>query len=137
MIRRPPRSTRTDPLLPYTTLFRSHHPDQAEGDRAAADGVAEHLAEARLFEGEPGIEAERAGEVLEAGHVLAHGVALAAPRQASDRHLLDRDRLQLLVDRLALVLVDLHPAGLQQLGEAVDLRSEERRVGEEGVRKRR
>src|SRR3546814_6621233 len=24
MIRRPPRSTRTDPLVPYTTLFRSH-----------------------------------------------------------------------------------------------------------------
>src|SRR3546814_19286181 len=24
MIRRPPRSTRTDPLLPYTTLFRSY-----------------------------------------------------------------------------------------------------------------
>src|SRR3546814_2793142 len=31
MIRRPPRSTRTDTLFPYTTLFRSHH-----------DGVAEH-----------------------------------------------------------------------------------------------
>src|SRR3546814_7457734 len=26
MIRRPPRSTRTDTLLPYTTLFRSHDP---------------------------------------------------------------------------------------------------------------
>src|SRR3546814_17930754 len=25
MIRRPPRSTRTDTLLPYTTLFRSYH----------------------------------------------------------------------------------------------------------------
>src|SRR3546814_7404439 len=25
MIRRPPRSTRTDPLCPYTTLFRSLH----------------------------------------------------------------------------------------------------------------
>src|SRR3546814_8277367 len=25
MIRRPPRSTRTDTLLPYTTLFRSRH----------------------------------------------------------------------------------------------------------------
>src|SRR3546814_8810088 len=25
MIRRPPRSTRTDTLFPYTTLFRSHH----------------------------------------------------------------------------------------------------------------
>src|SRR3546814_8588296 len=27
MIRRPPRSTRTDTLFPYTTLFRSGHPD--------------------------------------------------------------------------------------------------------------
>src|SRR3546814_9960714 len=25
MIRRPPRSTRTDTIFPYTTLFRSHH----------------------------------------------------------------------------------------------------------------
>src|SRR3546814_13545153 len=25
MIQRPPRSTRTDPLFPYTTLFRSDH----------------------------------------------------------------------------------------------------------------
>src|SRR3546814_10158136 len=28
MIRRPPRSTRTDTLFPYTTLFRSEQPDQ-------------------------------------------------------------------------------------------------------------
>src|SRR3546814_16389427 len=27
MIRRPPRSTRTDTLFPYTTLFRSYIPD--------------------------------------------------------------------------------------------------------------
>src|SRR3546814_16555436 len=27
MIRRPPRSTRTDTLFPYTTLFRSRRPD--------------------------------------------------------------------------------------------------------------
>src|SRR3546814_18477575 len=27
MIRRPPRSTRTDPLFPYTTLFRSLSPE--------------------------------------------------------------------------------------------------------------
>src|SRR3546814_1107849 len=31
MIRRPPRSTRTDTLFPYTTLFRSRV-DKAEGD---------------------------------------------------------------------------------------------------------
>src|SRR3546814_18082318 len=29
MIRRPPRSTRTDTLFPYTTLFRSTHDDLA------------------------------------------------------------------------------------------------------------
>src|SRR3546814_20825671 len=28
MIRRPPRSTRTDPLFPYTTLFRSQYDEQ-------------------------------------------------------------------------------------------------------------
>src|SRR3546814_2168122 len=29
MIRRPPRSTRTDTLLPYTTLFRSKPPERS------------------------------------------------------------------------------------------------------------
>src|SRR3546814_2575777 len=32
MIRRPPRSTRTDTLFPYTTLFRSRHQRDGEGD---------------------------------------------------------------------------------------------------------
>src|SRR3546814_6474263 len=30
MIRRPPRSTRTDTLFPYTTLFRSLHPAKVD-----------------------------------------------------------------------------------------------------------
>src|SRR3546814_17897212 len=30
MIRRPPRSTRTDTLFPYTTLFRSAHPREPQ-----------------------------------------------------------------------------------------------------------
>src|SRR3546814_8114150 len=30
MIRRPPRSTRTDTLFPYTTLFRSDRPDKRQ-----------------------------------------------------------------------------------------------------------
>src|SRR3546814_1205270 len=41
MIRRPPRSTRTDTLFPYTTLFRSA-PDQLH----RAPAVAEHAEEA-------------------------------------------------------------------------------------------
>src|SRR3546814_13435733 len=62
MVRRPPRSTRTDTLFPYTTLFRSdmvrhvlrHRP--VSGERAAADGegpgdpalgVIDHLVAAR------------------------------------------------------------------------------------------
>src|SRR3546814_12541046 len=34
MIRRPPRSTRTDTLFPYTTLFRSYSPSKPEGRRS-------------------------------------------------------------------------------------------------------
>src|SRR3546814_18927603 len=36
MIRRPPRSTRTDTLLPYTTLFRSPEKEAEERGIAAA-----------------------------------------------------------------------------------------------------
>src|SRR3546814_15190074 len=38
MIRRPPRSTRTDTLFPYTTLFRSPVRDRAAGHLAAVEG---------------------------------------------------------------------------------------------------
>src|SRR3546814_3548415 len=44
MIRRPPRSTRTDTLFPYTTLFRSLNLEAAELGRtyiARANGKAE------------------------------------------------------------------------------------------------
>src|SRR3546814_6644995 len=47
MIRRPPRSTRTDPLFPYTTLFRS----PLAADRTArigSDGGAWNRSAARL-----------------------------------------------------------------------------------------
>src|SRR3546814_8681486 len=39
MIRRPPRSTRTDTLVPYTTLFRSHHMNDKSSKAAAAEKV--------------------------------------------------------------------------------------------------
>src|SRR3546814_17786937 len=47
MIRRPPRSTRTDTLFPYTTLFRSWHLDQTYaayklGNWAVYGGFVEH-----------------------------------------------------------------------------------------------
>src|SRR3546814_7176744 len=51
MIQRPPRSTRTDTLFPYTTLFRSRHRkrpgfagdvrDKGDGRAKFADGLGE------------------------------------------------------------------------------------------------
>src|SRR3546814_5953178 len=43
MIRRPPRSTRTDTLLPYTTLFRSELGPAFCEDRGDAEGAAASL----------------------------------------------------------------------------------------------
>src|SRR3546814_18141086 len=55
MIRRPPRSTRTDTLFPYTTLFRSVGAALDALRPAAAAHLAEHLVE---DVGETGAEAE-------------------------------------------------------------------------------
>src|SRR3546814_4377907 len=66
MIRRPPRSTRTDTLFPYTTLFRSkdvrHHEDArvstgiGEFDRVLGGGLVEGAVV--LVGGDPGIRSE-------------------------------------------------------------------------------
>src|SRR3546814_9181958 len=45
MIRRPPRSTRTDTLLPYTTLFRSARVTLADVERAGGEEVAAMITE--------------------------------------------------------------------------------------------
>src|SRR3546814_14090740 len=59
MIRRPPRSTRTDTLLPYTTLFRSEEDvadQQREADRGDHHGDEPGLATAQRA---PHAEVER------------------------------------------------------------------------------
>src|SRR3546814_12242248 len=82
MIRRPPRSTRTDTLFPYTTLFRSHvrvciagkgrqpgiHGVEGfgNGDEAPALDDALHHAQLPVGYGRVGIEHRtRGGEVAE------------------------------------------------------------------------
>src|SRR3546814_9577561 len=47
MIRRPPRSTRTDTLFPYTTLFRSVRTDQRDDAQAGRGGGGGGSAHAR------------------------------------------------------------------------------------------
>src|SRR3546814_5746317 len=54
MIRRPPRSTRTDTLFPYTTLFRSKGPDHRLSDPATE-------IDARTLEDSPGVFGRRLG----------------------------------------------------------------------------
>src|SRR3546814_16266243 len=58
MIRRPPRSTRTDTLFPYTTLFRSvspcHDPNPARARPQPARAQRLHLSHPRADEGAGG-----------------------------------------------------------------------------------
>src|SRR3546814_13449088 len=52
MIRRPPRSTRTDTLFPYTTLFRSPHPEGRVGALIGAIMEDDEVADAFIVEGD-------------------------------------------------------------------------------------
>src|SRR3546814_19584885 len=74
MIRRPPRSTRTDTLCPYTTLFRSRaalHLLAAEFDLGRAADIAREHARDR-----------RAGRQLDIGEVAAVPFLVARARDA-------------------------------------------------------
>src|SRR3546814_12639372 len=118
MIRRPPRSTRTDTLFPYTTLFRS------------VPGVLHAVVQAERHRG-----AEREGRIL-APVVVAGGMAdldrvvrdhvgrLEARRDLAGREDLD---LELGVGRRG----DVVREGLAAAVDGVE-GSEEGRVGEEG-----
>src|SRR3546814_9105896 len=66
MIRRPPRSTRTDTLFPYTTLFRSDDVDVVNVTSTTA------LTD-ELFAGKSGIEELQAGVTLGAGAEVTIG----------------------------------------------------------------
>src|SRR3546814_17057368 len=61
MIRRPPRSTRTDTLFPYTTLFRSRF--QLVIDRIIDFRTADRIVDVALHEGRVAEHAEMAQRV--------------------------------------------------------------------------
>src|SRR3546814_6557782 len=94
MIRRPPRSTRTDTLFPYTTLFRSDRLAQAFRDHHPIDHVAWLLPAVKdlevsvvtLREAEGMIEHAFALAVAAHGHQdrsQSHGYLLQRARAAS------------------------------------------------------
>src|SRR3546814_12483861 len=71
-IRRPPRSTRTDTLFPYTTLFRS----------CAVGGEGGRLGRRRLDEG-PAVEADRTGDRRRFRRIV--DAAVVAPQRGQQR----------------------------------------------------
>src|SRR3546814_20389933 len=101
MIRRPPRSTRTDTLFPYTTLFRSGIWDsQRRRDHGSHFRADEHQGGERLL-----MEQVRRRGLI--GRVLRSSAAWAG----------------------ILTMANLACTGTAR----ADVRSEERRVGNEGV----
>src|SRR3546814_8857562 len=159
MIRRPPRSTRTDTLFPYTTLFRSVLPGRAKGLHLADDGRAQAEAVAqrikalhdarRAAEGGVGITAIYASP-MERTQETAAPIARALDLRTRTRAgLVECDFGQWTGKKLAELYklpewqtVQRHPSGFrfpkgESFGEMqtrmVDARSEERRVGEECV----
>src|SRR3546814_3322643 len=71
MIRRPPRSTRTDTLFPYTTLFRS----PTDYNRAFAIGVALNVGFVAV-EAVYGVLAHSVALLADAGHNLTDVLSL-------------------------------------------------------------
>src|SRR3546814_9818509 len=90
MIRRPPRSTRTDTLFPYTTLFRSIARSGFTRSPANAIALAEQLVPvfARLIDGDHfGVGEERQCGGIERAQIAAHDQRRAGDRpQRSEEH---------------------------------------------------
>src|SRR3546814_17452426 len=81
MLRRPPRSTRTDTLFPYTTLFRSGRPAGAWTELLRlhlpeGGGGAQRLSRAAVEDG-----ARRAARALSEPQRGGPGMARAEPRR--------------------------------------------------------
>src|SRR3546814_19933623 len=85
MIRRPPRSTRTDTLVPYTTLFRSavHHQGDGVLLRQAALAAVEQLVLADARGGRLVLDDRLAVLGLDVGHRV--GAALVADQRSEER----------------------------------------------------
>src|SRR3546814_17246489 len=117
MIRRPPRSTRTDTLFPYPTLFRS--------DGGGAAGIARLLPTHRLAQGVVGALGWIGADIeVETEPRLHHGVDVERAKLAAQLHDVKRRDVDREVHAKTLPLA---------VGQQRRQRSEERREGKECV----
>src|SRR3546814_15757277 len=134
MIRRPPRSTRTDTLFPYTTLFRSPA-DQPVEHRLVARRPLDRLYDAGQGRGteirqRPREQARRremgrTARDPQPPHLSRRWRGLSRARLRED---IPRPR-----DRRRAAPVDLRPLSHRRPAELVARRTEERRVRKRGV----
>src|SRR3546814_5979791 len=116
MIRRPPRSPRTDTLFPYTTLFRSDR--QAAPTMGDALDIKGYVTEAKIGEGSPAIGKTVAEFVERHDHAVGVMSVLRSGMRSflsSDIALRDADTLILGGDPDALARSAEHPTELPSL----------------------
>src|SRR3546814_9195679 len=107
MIRRPPRSTRTDTLFPYTTLFRSE-----PGSRAAGPGALRAERRCARAVGSGGRSEEHTSELQSLMRTSSAVLCLKKKKRHHQRDRCDGCRRQLernhtTTDRLAISIQDL------------------------------
>src|SRR3546814_15789626 len=126
MIRRPPRSTRTDTLFPYTTLFRSIDLAFDMGD-VIIDEAAEHMHDRIHF---PDIGEELIAQTLSPGGTAHQSCNI-------DKGKLGFDDLRAATDLGNFIKSFIGHRPLAHIGfygpERIIARSDVRRVGKEGV----
>src|SRR3546814_11204022 len=138
MIRRPPRSTRTDTLFPYTTLFRSflgavqplHRKAQQPLARCAAP--FDLRAPAFLYPGVVHHRQQCFGRALDEDDMLAPGAAMERRHEAMRR--IARDFIQAFPFIAALVRPEVDLAGDGQLTALPRTRKDTRRGGNSVVK---
>src|SRR3546814_14084809 len=124
MIRRPPRSTRTDTLFPYTTLFRSDDQQHQHdvGQRHDVDGAVELVVVAAYLDGHLCVSVKRGlGEDRGAQPRSCSLQAFGAPTREPDSSTLCRSAATARICSDAVLVRRAIP------------RSEERQVGKECV----
>src|SRR3546814_18565039 len=134
MIRRPPRSTRTDTLFPYTTLFRSAELDCLEATRNRLIAAEEGL--------DPAVRRLRQRQRLldYVASLRQHGRGIPIWTTAHNGATRTDPQTGAVTPPIHYHLIHLH-AGINaqaepamHLGLATGARTEERSVGKEGVR---
>src|SRR3546814_3829638 len=99
MKRRPPRSTRTDTLFPYTTLFRS----AVDGDRAKTAGEYRHAVDVGHAARIAAVEAagEGAEPIVAASEAKVDVAAEQGERRQAGLYRAERQRAEPRLDKLA------------------------------------